>query len=326
MAKQAEAEALLASARADVDESAAAAAAILDQMCEGMPDGQWHTSEFLAGLWSWVTGIAMLVARFNSVRATLDWNGFVTDGNALGEGIRANLTTVSDNPHDFGRVFLDTQTLHDNPARWWGAMAPDAALTVAGGIGAGSRSLSAVSAQLRAVDWASDSGAIDIAAFLRRDPLPLANGSVLDPLDATQIAGAEARFADLPESHLRSRGAEQAYQVDVYGVNERGITLPSGRHVYPDGFTPGYGALGDAKFVSSPRSFYVPDSMNSPALAQFAMDKMDATLANLAQAARVHGAGAVELTTNSAEAAAFIQSRMSALDIPGYVRIVESGP
>ncbi|MGW6128948.1 hypothetical protein ACWFNE_02855 [Cellulomonas sp. NPDC055163] len=71
-------------------------------------------------------------------------------------------------------------------------------------------------------------------------------------------------------------------------------------------------------------SFSVPDSMRSAKLTSLAIRSMDDKLAGLAEAAEALGGHrVVELTTNSVEAARFIESRMSALGIRGYVRIVE---
>jgi len=55
-----------------------------------------------------------------------------------------------------------------------------------------------------------------------------------------------------------------------------------------------------------------------------AVKSMDDTLRGLAAAAKtVGGNGTVELTTNSVKAAQFIEARMRALGVHGYVPIVE---
>jgi len=51
---------------------------------------------------------------------------------------------------------------------------------------------------------------------------------------------------------------------------------------------------------------------------------MDDKLRGLAAAAEtMSGNGVVEITTNSIDAARFVEARMQALDISGYVRLME---
>ena len=96
--------------------------------------------------------------------------------------------------------------------------------------------------------------------------------------------------------------------------------------MYPDGFTSQYGAVGDAKYVASGRSFYLPDSMRSGKLTKLAVASMDNKLRGLGRVAHVLGGnGVVEITTNNVQAAQFIEARMHALGVQGYVRIVEGG-
>ncbi|MGW6129080.1 restriction endonuclease fold toxin-2 domain-containing protein [Cellulomonas sp. NPDC055163] len=196
--------------------------------------------------------------------------------------------------------------------------------------GRGARLLGEEIARDPAAFWAAqraasrgDAGMIDLGAFRRREPIELADGTELAALDETAAAAARARYDALPESHLRSSGPESQYQLRVYGDDERLITLPDGSKVYPDGFTPQYGAIGDAKYVGDPaRSFYVPESLGK--FGSVAVQSMDKKLSGLAEAAQALGGnGTVELTTNSVQAARFIESRMRALGLHGYVRIVE---
>jgi hypothetical protein len=68
----------------------------------------------------------------------------------------------------------------------------------------------------------------------------------------------------------------------------------------------------------------VPDSLSHPRLAQFAVQSMDDKLTDLATAVETMGGnGVVEITTSSVEAVCFIEGRMLALGIPGYVRLVQ---
>ncbi len=245
--------------------------------------------------------------------------------------------TFTEDPGTATRNYLETVT--PAQAAW---DAGETALTFGPGafggalLGAGVRHAAAnpraISDQVRTINWADDTGAVTPAAFLRRDPIDLANGTTLQPLDAQAQAAAAARYEELPASHLRAGGAAGAYQRAVYGESERGIALENivgarGKFqmVYPDGFTPAYGAIGDAKFVSSANSsFYLPDSMGKPSLERLAILDMDRRLDNMAAAARVHGGnGVIEITTNHPAAASFIEARMRALNIPGYVRLME---
>lgn len=83
------------------------------------------------------------------------------------------------------------------------------------------------------------------------------------------------------------------------------------------------GALGDAKMVLQPeRSFYIPDTLSSPSIAQTALEQMDTTLRRLSNAATASGGnGVIEITTNNMQATQFIEGRMRALAITGYVRV-----
>ena len=210
---------------------------------------------------------------------------------------------------------------------------PDIALTAAGGVGVLSKSgtlahlsdhLADLAERTRTLNWADDTGAIDFEAFLRRDPVPLGDGTVLRPLSPAEEAAALARYEDLPLSKVRSQGAQADYQTGIYGANERRIDLPGGGQAYPDGFTPQYGAIGDAKLVTSDRSWYVPESLGRPGLTVAAVADMDFCLRRMASAAdTLGGNGVIEITTNSPAAAAFIESRMEHLGLRGYVRTME---
>lgn len=133
----------------DVARSAGAAAEILDALSEGLPDGRWHAGQFLVGIWSWVYGIGSLVARFSYIRATVDWEGWNADAEAMRQGLLTTAEFLAANPDETAAVVFDSQGLRDNPAHWWGAMAPDLALSVAGG---GVAAVSRLHHSLRAFD------------------------------------------------------------------------------------------------------------------------------------------------------------------------------
>lgn len=177
---------------------------------------------------------------------------------------------------------------------------------------------------------ADETGAIDMAHFLRRDPVPLGDGTTRAALSPTDEAMAAARYDSYASTSVKGSGAAKDYQIKVYGENERVVpigTNTEGKVVRsePDGFTAQYGAVGDSKHVGNESSsFYIPDSLPKEGLREAAITKMDKTLTKLQQAADkvMDGDGVVELTTNSTKAAEFIESRMKTLGIRGYVRIV----
>ncbi|MEU4386226.1 restriction endonuclease fold toxin-2 domain-containing protein [Promicromonospora sp. NPDC023805] len=177
---------------------------------------------------------------------------------------------------------------------------------------------------------ADETGAIDMAHFLRREPVPLADGTTKPALSQTEEAMATARYDSYASTSVKGSGAAKDYQVKVYGENERVVpigTNAEGKTVRsePDGFTAQYGAVGDSKHIGNESSsFYIPDSLPKEGLREAAISKMDKTLTKLQHAADkvMDGDGVVELTTNSTKAAEFIEARMKVLGIRGYVRIV----
>lgn len=136
-------------------------------------------------------------------------------------------------------------------------------------------------------------------------------------------AAALARVQALPESPIRAQGAPRDYQIQVYGPQERIVDLPGGSRAHIDGITTEYGGIiGDAKLVTSPQSsFYIPDSL-SGGLGEVAEYRMDRVVLRLADASDAFGGQrAIEIVTNNVESARAWEARMSALDVPGYVRI-----
>jgi hypothetical protein len=174
---------------------------------------------------------------------------------------------------------------------------------------------------------AVDAGVVTPEFFLGRRTIELADGAPVPALSSTDASAALSQYNASPASHLHAQGPEAAFQRGIYGDNERVISLGEGRVVIPDGFTSQYGAIGDAKFVASERSFYIPDSMGNTALGRIAQERMDRTLARLGSGANALGGnGVVEITTNNVQAAQFIEARMRALGVHGYVRIIEGAP
>lgn len=134
---------VLDSALRDVSRSATAAAEVLDALSEGLPDGRWHGGQFLVGIWSWLYGIGSLVAQLSYIRATLDREGWYADAEVMRKDLLVTAEFLAANPDEAGPVLLDSQGLRDNPARWWGAMAPDLVLSAAYGVGVASRAATA---------------------------------------------------------------------------------------------------------------------------------------------------------------------------------------
>ena len=135
------AEDVLAVARDEVVASARAAAAVLDELSAGLPDGRWHLGDFAQGMWSWVTGIVGVLWKFNSLRGLIDPGGTLRDGtHMLGGGIDAYESLIAD-PIGTSEQLAQLDLLRDRPAQWWGQLAPDIALAAAGGVGATTRAL-----------------------------------------------------------------------------------------------------------------------------------------------------------------------------------------
>jgi len=172
-----------------------------------------------------------------------------------------------------------------------------------------------------------DAGVVDLAAFMRRDPIELANGSTLLPVDAAQEAAVIARVNALPDGPMLARGRPADYQAQVFGSSEKLVPLSNGTDFAADGITTAYGgSVGDAKLVLADRSFYIPESFADPQMAGFAQERMDLSLRRMADAAsNFGGSGTVEIVTNNATSAAAWEARMRALGIDGYARLHPQG-
>ena len=164
---------------------------------------------------------------------------------------------------------------------------------------------------------------------MRSEPIPLADGTTLAAASGPEQAAALARVLDLPEGPVLAQGAAARFQVDVYGPAERIVDLGSGSRVHLDGITTEYGGVvGDAKLVTSSTSssWYLPESLTSPAMRDLAQGQMDRTILRLSEAAdALGGTKAIEITTNSLGSARVWEARMSALGVPGYARIHPGG-
>lgn len=277
-------------------------------------------------------GIAALVALSGgSLGLAIGVSGVATYGLTKAHGA----ATFACNPFAATTSYLSTTTplealldtgefaLTFAPGNFAGAAAGRGARALAGEF---ARDPAAFTAARHAA-MAGNAGVVTPEFFLGRRTIELADGAPMPALSSTDASAALSQYNASPASHLHAQGPEAAFQRGIYGDNERVISLGEGRVVIPDGFTSQYGAIGDAKFVASERSFYIPDSMGNTALGRIAQERMDRTLARLGSGANALGGnGVVEITTNNVQAAQFIEARMRALGVHGYVRIIEGAP
>lgn len=214
-----DAEAVLTDARAEVAASGEALAELLDQVSAGLPDGRFHAGDFFAGIGSWFTGIASLVWGLSSLRLFVDPNGWANSLAIEGAGARETWDLLTRDPLNAPAALLDLDTLHDRPGRWWGALAPDIALTAAGGIGVSARALTA----LRAGRWAQLGTAADALADTTQAASAVAAGSRVE----VRLADALARIEQRWPSHTVLQ--EQSGQV---GAWNRALHNPLPNTVY----------------------------------------------------------------------------------------------
>lgn len=148
---------------------------------------------------------------------------------------------------------------------------------------------------------------------------------LLDASIATFVRDPEevARLEPLPP---KGSGPARDAQEEWYGPVERRLQLPDGREAHLDGYNPHYGAVGDFKHVAEGRSWYNPELLDDDVRA-FAARQIDTQLKKLAVASQqIDGPdGLVEIVTTRVEVARYFEARMRALDIRGYVHVVEGG-
>lgn len=139
-------------ARDDVAAHAEQVTALLDQLCEGMPDGEFRLSDVGMGLVDWAAGMLRMAATWHPVRMLVDPEGALADTRDVYDGLELTVRTLADDPHEANRLLLDSQTWHDEPGRWVGRMAPDALLTAVAGVGVATRGAGRLSAAVRALE------------------------------------------------------------------------------------------------------------------------------------------------------------------------------
>lgn len=149
LALKEQAQAVLADARSVVAATGEAAAALLGQLSEGLPDGKWHAGSFVGGAWSWLTDTVSMAWELTLFRVIVDPEGAARSAVALWDSASGTYRLVTDDPIGAVDVLTDGQTRRDDPARWWGQLAPDIALTAVGGAGVATRFAAGARAGLR---------------------------------------------------------------------------------------------------------------------------------------------------------------------------------
>lgn len=165
--QRAEAELLLAAARAEVRSSGAELAGLLRELSAGLPDGRWHTGQFFQGVLDWARGIVTLAWSLSPLRTVVDTKGALADYAEMSAGVISTWRSFETDPYNTTALVLDAQVLQDDPALWWGRAAPDLALAVApGSVSSGSALLSrssATAARVTSVTLVTDVGAAGAA-------------------------------------------------------------------------------------------------------------------------------------------------------------------
>lgn len=144
--------AVLAEARSRAAASARTLDHVLDDLGAGLPDGQFHADAFFAGVWEWAERLGASVLANDPMRSAYDPVGYWSHQYEQARGVVALGGAFADDPGGTVGALADTRTLDDDPGRWWGALAPDLALTVgtAGAAGLAARS-AAVSGRVAVV-------------------------------------------------------------------------------------------------------------------------------------------------------------------------------
>lgn len=87
--------------------------------------GFWGgVADVFAGAWDAVWGTVTFLWELSTVRMMFDPDGWAEDVDAFAGGLWHGIT----HPLEFVEAVVDVEGLRDNPARWFGALAPDAVL------------------------------------------------------------------------------------------------------------------------------------------------------------------------------------------------------
>lgn len=307
------AEDVLASAQDQVAASARAASAVLDELAAGLPDGRWHLGDFAQGMWSWVTGAANVLWKFNTIRGLLDSDGMYRDGREmLGAGLDT-YAALTDDPISTTEELAQLELLRDRPAQWWGQLTPDIALAAAGGAGTATRALRGLSAAEEVV-----SAGGELTAATRG--LYQAGSRWGDPLERArwidQLYDQPLGARDPIRRRVTSNASWARYQIEATGSEFEFRVTGGDRRIWadhvrldPDGVT----AM-DAKHVQAPgRSAY--DGGASPGRVEKVMAKFDDEIERYVAVIedQSNPIARVRIPTSTEDAVTFLQNRVDSI-------------
>ncbi|MGH9151099.1 MAG: restriction endonuclease fold toxin-2 domain-containing protein [Acidimicrobiales bacterium] len=270
---------------------------------------------------------ALVVLSGGSLGLGFGLSGVATYAAGEGHGV----ATFARDPAAATRAYLATATPQGLLLDAGEALLTFAPSNFAGAaVGRGVRNAVADYADDPAAFWAArqaslgaEAGVVDPGAFVRREPIELADGTVHE---AVHDGGRQLdQWVDArPTEPVKASGDAATYQRQVYGDDERLV----GPGTWADGRTSAYGAIGDAKLVLEGRSWYNPTSMGNPQLAEFAtrdirgrLVKYRAVLDDPSNPVKV-----LKIVTNDPAAAGFFEAQMRDLGVPGYVRLEPKVP
>jgi hypothetical protein len=93
----------------------------------------------------------------NLIRGVIDPDGYARDAVAMWDGATGTYHLLTTDPLGAPDILLGGQQRRDDPGRWWGTLAPDIALTLAGGAGTVSRAVGVARAGSRAAELVASS-------------------------------------------------------------------------------------------------------------------------------------------------------------------------
>ncbi|HEY0216590.1 MAG TPA: restriction endonuclease fold toxin-2 domain-containing protein [Cellulomonas sp.] len=311
------AEQVLASARAEVDSSESVAARLLDELSAGIPDGRWHLGEFLSGIGGWFADVAATLWRLSSVRAVIDPDGYRTSATGIVDDAVDTYWSAAHDPFSTTERLLDLPGLHDSPARWWGGLVPDLAVTLATGpagraLAAAGRGARGVGAGARVAAGYQPGGAWAVAAARQGWVDDLRAGPTTEPGKVRMTLTAQAPWADFQRTWAGP---------DTFKLTGEGRAIWSdGVHVDPDAVV----AI-EAKYIRSPgNSIYegsAPKFVMDNAMRQF-----DEEIGRYASVIRdeANPVARLRIVTSTDAAAAFLRDRVVTLigpDIDLHVEV-----
>lgn len=260
----------LTSAQEQVAASGRAAAEVLNQLSDGLPDGRWHLGDFTTGMWSWVTGMAGMLWKFSTIRAQVDPAGVLRDGQELLDGGVGTYGALTAAPIGTGQELAQLDMLRDRPAQWWGQLTPDIALAAVGGAGLATKAMrgAALSEEIATAGE-------DVTSAARR--LYEAGSRWEDPVERARWLEEYAGGSVAENPNLRripATGPANLYQLDQTGPAEVRFTT-NGQVSWADGVQLDSDAVAavEVKFSGTPgRSPYTgtaPAFITDPEMLRF---------------------------------------------------------